>query len=438
MWLADAADLRDRLGETLLYYHAFPPGMNLATGMLLKIGGSHAPALAHAWFWVLGLVLVNALFVIGRGAGSSTRVAFALALVFSLAPASIYFEHLYLYEWPIATFLCLAAALFYKGVRRPTAAVWLACFAACALIAVTRSTFHLVWLAIVATMAAAFVERRARRVVLGSALVPLSLVAGLYLKNYLLFGEFAASTFGPASLTLATIAHLPDEVRDDWIEHGKLSPFAAVSVYAPPREYAQFFATPDHSGWPPPLTRLENPTVNAPNYNHWWLLEVHRARRRDVRQYLRSRPLDYAANVLGNLEELFEPTTTWHPRDATPASPHYRHRQVLGGYETWFNRLVHGYPFPPVGLYAFLPVPLGWALVRARLYARSPDPDERARGALLFLLLFQTGFVVAASVMLTSLESARYRYQVEGFIWVIATLFLVEVWQALGSRLRRG
>src|SRR5687767_3075486 len=109
MWLGDPADLRDRLLETLYYFHAFPPGMNLMTGILLKLGGSHAAPLALATFWALGLVIVNSLLYLSRVSGLSTRVALGVAVAFSLLPQSIYFEHLYIYEYPIAALLCLAA-----------------------------------------------------------------------------------------------------------------------------------------------------------------------------------------------------------------------------------------------------------------------------------------------------------------------------------------
>lgn len=143
MWLNDPADLRDRLLETLYFFHAFPPGINLATGLLLKAGGEQAAVLAHWAFWTMGLVFVNALFVVARGVGLSTVGAVVLAVTFSLTPASLYFEHLYHYEWPVATLLCVAAALFSYGVRRQAFGLWLACFSVCAVIGATRSTFHL-------------------------------------------------------------------------------------------------------------------------------------------------------------------------------------------------------------------------------------------------------------------------------------------------------
>ncbi len=435
MWLSDPADLRTRLLETLYFFHAFPPGMNLATGLLLKAGGEQAAVLAHWAFSALGLVLVNALFVVARGVGLSTIGAWVLAAAFSLTPASLYFEHLYLYEWPVTTFLCVAAALFAHGVRSQSFGVWLACFSVCALIGVTRSTFHLAWYVLVAAVGVWASDRGARRRVLTATAIPGVMLAAVYAKNAVLFGAFAISTFGPASYTLVTVARLPVEVRDAWIAKGGLSPFAAVSVYAPPREYARFFETSDRAGWPPQLTRLEHSAVTAANFNHWWLLEVHRARMSDVRYHLSSRPLDYPAAVLAGLVDLFGPTTAWHPRDraagsAAPASPskpggspHEEHRRLLGRYEAWFNRLVHGFPMAPVGLYLFLPVPLIWAAARARSQLRDPDRDERARGALLLLLLLQMAFVVLASSMLTAFEEARYRFQIEWTIWVVVALF---------------
>ncbi|MBA3270051.1 MAG: hypothetical protein H0T71_06025 [Acidobacteria bacterium] len=430
MWLSDPTDLRDRLLETLYYFHAFPPGMDAATGLLLKLGPSNAPVLAHAAYWILGLALINALYYLARAIGLSLPAAFVVALLFSLTPTAIYFEHLYLYDWPVATLLCVAAVLFHRGVWRPSFRVWFAFFAVGAAIGFTRSTFHLAWFVATAGLGAWLTAPHSRRVVLGAALIPAALLVALYGKNLVLFGEFAASTFGPASYTLVTVADLPNDVRDAWIRAGHLSSFASVSVYAPPREYAQFFTTPEHTAWPTQLTRLEHRGVTAANFNHWWLLEVHRARRADVVYYLRHRPLDYLGNVLAGVQAMFSVSTTWHPRDGTPVSPHYQHRQVLGRYEAWFNRLVHGVPFAPMGLYIFLPVAVVWGCLQARRWRRLADPDTRARGALLYFCVFQIVYVVAASTMLTALESARYRFQIESMIWLMTAACIPGVGRA--------
>jgi 4-amino-4-deoxy-L-arabinose transferase-like glycosyltransferase len=433
MWLSDPADLRDRLLETLYYFHALPPGMNLMTGILLKLGGSHAATLALATFWALGLVIVNSLFHVSRVSGLSIRAAFAVAVTFSLIPQSIYFENLFLYECPITALLCLAAAFFYHGVRGPSLA-WLGFFGACSAIGLTRSTFHLVWFVAMIGLGLCFTERPARRRMLGAACAPALVLLALYVKNFALFGTFDAFTFGPVNLTLVTTGRLPSEVRDTWIEEGKLSPFAAVSVDAGPREYLPFFATSERGEWPHQLNLLERPSVNAANYNHWFFLEVNRRRQADAFYYVRTRPMDYIATVLEGLGDIFTPSTEWHPLDKTDASPHHQHRQVLGRYEAFYNRFVHGFPVAPIGLYAFLPLVGVWTFRRAWSLTRTGDTDSTARSALLFFCLFQIAFVVAASSLFSSRESPRYRYQIEPMIWLTTALSLASLWQWVGGR----
>jgi hypothetical protein len=434
MWLADPADLRDRLAQTLLYFHAFPPGMDALTGIVLKLGGNDASTLALSLFWMLGVIVVNALFLLGRAVGLSIRWALVFAVAFTLTPAAIYFEHLFHYEWPVTTLLCLAALLFHRALTRPSRRAWTLMFLVCALIGFTRSTFHLAWLASIVLMAVTFSDRAGRRVALTAAIAPLTLLIVLYAKNLVLFGEFAASTFGPASYTLVTVGHLPADTRDAWIKEGRLSPFAAISVYAPPREYAGFFATSDLPGWPPQLTRLDHQSVAAANFNHWWLLEVHRKRREDAMAYLRDRPFGYLHSVGLGLRDLFRPSTAWHPRDRTAASPHHQHRQVLGTYERWYNAALHTFPVAPFGVYALLPGILVAACAVAFLLRRSPDEASRARAALLVFCVFQVAYVVAASSMLTYLESSRYRFQIEPMIWVVTVGCLVNVRAAINTR----
>ena len=145
MWLSDPADLQDRLLQTIYYFHAFPPGMDLLSGILLKLGGAQAATLAQLTFWVCGLVLVSSLYYLARAAGLSAPVSFVASFAFSLLPQTLYFEHLYLYEEPVAALLCLSVALFHGALRRQSWQLWLAFFSACAIIGVTRSTFHLMW-----------------------------------------------------------------------------------------------------------------------------------------------------------------------------------------------------------------------------------------------------------------------------------------------------
>ena len=90
MWLADPGDLRDRLGQTLWYFHAFPPGMDLLTGVLLKVAGTRAATAAYVMFWLLGLALATAMVAMARAAGLSTRAAVITTSIFLLSPPAIF------------------------------------------------------------------------------------------------------------------------------------------------------------------------------------------------------------------------------------------------------------------------------------------------------------------------------------------------------------
>jgi hypothetical protein len=435
MWLSDPADLQDRLLQTIYYFHAFPPGMDLFSGILLKVSGTHAATLAQLAFWLFGLVLVHSLFYLARASGLSARASLIVAVAFSVLPQSVYFEHLYLYEEPVAALLCLSIALFHAALSRQSFRLWLSFFAVCAIIGLTRSTFHLIWFMAMLGVGLFFNHPRGRRRIVIAASAPAALVLALYVKNLIVFGTFSAFTYGPSSYAHVTVSHLPAEVKADQVREHKLSPFATLSPYAGPREYLRVFAGPEQTDWPSQLTQLERPTVHAPNFNHWVILEANRQRNADAWYYLRTQPLDYAANVVHGLRDLFGPSTEWHPYTGTERSPHYDHRRVLGGYEAFVNRLMHGFPVAPVGLYAFVPLVMIWAARRAWQLARSHDAREMSRGAMLWLCLLNIVFVVAISSAFTFLESSRYRYQVESLIWLTTALCVVHLWGLATGRL---
>jgi hypothetical protein len=430
MFLDDLEALREHLFRSVFYFHAFPPGMNVITGLLLKLSPAHIAGLATALFWAFGALMTLSLAHILATLGFKRWPAAALALAFSLLPQTLFLENLYLYTYLCACLLTASAVAFRRALLRATASAWLWFFLGCAVLGCLYTVFHLVWFGLMTVLAvvaqvrigAAGWRRALRAVALGAAL-PALLVVGLYAKNYALFGMFGATSWGASNMTLATTQQMLPAERDRWIGEGKLSPYAAITVYAAPSAYRDL-VPPRVYPWPG-SNDLVRPTIGEPNYNHGLFLEVNEARRKDVAYFLRVRPLDYLGRVVTkNLPRLFQATTHWHPQDETAASAHHSHRAVLGRYELLYDRAVHGWPAPRVGLYVFLPLFLVWAAWAAATRLRATDPQAFAQGALLAFCLLQVLFVVSASSLFTAWETSRYRYSIEPFIWVLVTAAL--------------
>ncbi len=434
MWLSDPADLQNRLLQTIYYFHAFPPGMDLLSGILLKLGGPHAASLAQLTFWLCGLVLVSSVYYLARVSGLSAPLSFVVSFAFSMLPQVIYFEHLYLYEEPVAALLCLSVALFHAALSRRSWRLWLAFFTVCAIIGITRSTFHLAWFMVMLGAALWLNPVLPARRILIAASAPAALLLSLYVKNLIVFGTFSAFTYGPSSYAHVTVSNLPPEVRAEWAREHKLSPFATLSPYAGPREYLRVFTGSPSRDWPSQMTELDRPTVHAPNFNHWVILEANRQRNADAFYYLRTQPIEYATRALQGLRDLFTPSTEWHPYTGTERSPHYQHRSVLGGYEAVVNRLMHGFPVGPVGLYVLLPIVMVWTVRRAWQLSLTADRESQARGAMLWLCLFNVTYIVGISSAVTFLESSRYRYQAESLIWVMTALCVATLCSSLAGR----
>ncbi len=123
------------------------------------------------------------------------------------------------------------------GAHASVVRLWLGFFTVCAVIGVTRSTFHLLWFAVMLCLGLWLSTPRDRRRILAAACAPAALVVALYVKNLIVFGTFSAFTYGPSSYAHVTVSHLTPETTAQWVHDRRLSPFAALSPYSGPREY---------------------------------------------------------------------------------------------------------------------------------------------------------------------------------------------------------
>ena len=101
-----------------------------------------------------------------------------------------------------------------------------------ALLSLSRASFHLVFVVGAGMSLALVCARGERRRCLVAALLPLTLVAGLYVKNEIQFGQPTSSTWFGMNMAHMLFRHHPPELEADVGAH-RLSPDALVVPFVP-------------------------------------------------------------------------------------------------------------------------------------------------------------------------------------------------------------
>jgi hypothetical protein len=230
MQFIDEPLLADRLLESTWYSHAHPPILNLFAGVGLKLFGEHADWFYAVSFHLLGYGLALGVFVLIDKLTHCRLPAYIGTGLLVASPAFVLYENWLMYTFPAAVLLVVSTVVLARFLddRRVGRAVLF--FSLLALLALTRSLFHLFWLVGIALMLFAVLRANRRQIFL-AALAPVIVVAGWYGKNYVLYGSFAGSSMLGLGLSNITTLTATREELMPLVERGKLSSFALLSRY---------------------------------------------------------------------------------------------------------------------------------------------------------------------------------------------------------------
>ncbi len=258
--------LKNKLWESVFYLHSQPPLFNLFLGVVLKVSRGDGRTIFQAVYVAAGLTLYLSLFWLQLRLGVSRGVAFAVSTLFLLSPSFILYEHLLFYAFPLAALVTLSALLFHEALARrrtwAVAAFFLTIFLICGI----RHIFHIAYYVLAAAFLAAACPGARRRVLLAAA-VPFLVLFSFYAKNFVLFGQFSASSWAGMNFWQMTGTNLTLRERELLLAEGRPSevglvpPFSAVRDY--PARCADVSRFPDVEA----LTRAYKST-GPHNYNH--------------------------------------------------------------------------------------------------------------------------------------------------------------------------
>ena len=423
----DLTLLRDRLWETLYYCHGQPPLMNAIIGLCLKVSPTHYGGWLHAFYMLLGAGSALLLYRVMVYLGVSDRLAFLFTLLFIASPGCVLFENYPLYEYEMMFLLLLSCVLLQKLVERPSTRLSFYFFTAWAALAWIRSIYHLYVLILVAAVLVAYLWK-ARFQVLTGAAVPILSVLILYLKNWMVFGLFGASSWLGANLIVVSAHQISPAEKLEMVRQGHASELVLLDPGESPPAYRRFIPDVPKTGIPI-LDEDMKQTGGGPNTNNLVYLKIDPQYRQVAKQVLREHPKAFLKSFSIALFCYFLPPTDYFHFEESRAAIRPLDRVlnvfVYGQFAETTRKGLRELQASGQGaklvlytgtfLIVMVPLLLGWGVYLAW--------KTRPRNALMLYLLFHIVFVLTVTTLLSSFENNRYRFPTDPmYVALFATM----------------
>ncbi len=421
--------LRHDFVRTIWWFHAQPPAFNVFLGAVLQLpDGLRVPVFAAA-FLLCGLVIAVGGYLLAVELGVGRGVAAGVTLVVACSPAALVYENQLFYPYPVAALLITTFGAFawYLRTGRTVAAVVL-CGTSASLV-LTRASFHLVWF--VALVVAAWAARPdTRRRLLAVAALPLLVVGGWYVKNWVQFDTFSSSSW--LGMNFARV------VRND-VPPAELPGILQTPPFSAPEAYGADKRPPTGVAVLDQRRKVEG----EPNYNHIVYLDASAEYLDEALTYTREHPGEYLRAVGTSLRLYFAP-----PTDQPVVQSNL---WEISDYDRLYNRVVGWQPrhyyFPLPGApdadrYAPDALDVSWSSIVAyaialaalpltivrRWRARIGDPVRVWTIAVASATVWAS---IATGTLLELGENSRYRVETDMLVAVLAAALLSVVLRRL-------
>jgi hypothetical protein len=230
--------------------------------------------------------------------------------LFAASPAMLLFENWLFYEYLVAAILLLAVVAFAAFERSPTALRSAAVFTALAALCFIRASFQIVVLLLaLALMVTAF--RRHWRNVLTGALVPVLLVAALYVKNEFVFGTATTSSWAGMNLYQIVQPGFRPNQEQAMENSGVLTNIASEPVFQPVAAYGGYVKANHRFDGIPALTEVTKSDGATPNFNNIEYVSVSKLYMHDFWQVVFHAPSVYFRGVWLGIKTAVMPSTDY-------------------------------------------------------------------------------------------------------------------------------
>jgi len=443
MWqLLDLGQLRDHLAVSVWHLSMQPPLFNLYVGLLLNLPDGLRGPTEVVGALALGLLLAVCTYLLMV----ELRVPRVAALVVTLvgvvaSPAYLLYENWLDYAYPTAALGTFAAWSLIRFLRTRRFRYGIGFFSGYAAVVLLNSSYQIEWL-LVAAVPVVVVLRTEWRTVVAVAALPVFVVAGWYVKDYVQVGTTTTSSWLGMNLARSVLFRAPADQIAELQRQGRMNAVASVPPFAKPTDYTPTYvhARPDPVAAVGALTKSDG----SPNYNNPLYVAVSSQYLHDDLAWIRAHPAAYADDVTGALgvwfvgtDQNFTNSVDW---------------PTVRAYARFYDRAVEWQPTqdpaPAFALFA-----RGWhrpqwlsvqamaayalALVGAPVLAWRRRRSDPALAGTVAVLWWTTAYALTTSSLFEIGENERFRSELGPVPLVLAVVVVTAVVRGVWSRRAR-
>ncbi|MGI9120727.1 MAG: hypothetical protein ACR2G7_11515 [Acidimicrobiales bacterium] len=308
--ILDPGRLRGDLFGAIANLHTQPPLFNLFIGLVLRVPYSWEAPTFHLVYLVLGLALALGAYGVLRRFGVGPKVAVALAIALILSPSVVLFENWLLYDYPVMVLLVLAVLALQRFEDRHASRDAVAFLGLLAVLVLTRSLFNLLWLLLWAGLLMLHRRHADWRRIAVIAAVPILAVVAMQANNARISGGFTSSSSLGVSLSKVTTFQLTDDLRQELVDEGQLSPLAMVYPLSPVSSYRGLVPPRPPTGVGVLDDEMKggyHDALISPNLNNILFVDVSNGALRDARRTLQISPRAYLRGMATAYDLFFRP-----------------------------------------------------------------------------------------------------------------------------------
>jgi hypothetical protein len=433
--------LREHLWQSLFYLREQPPGFNLYLGLVLKTA-ARPEAVFFVIHLLLGLALCFSLMAVMRSLGMAHWLAFLLAALFTASPITVLYENWVFYTYPVMAALTVAAWSMGRYIRTVKFGDALIYFVSLAVVASVRGVFHLSWFLLLATSLIWATRNHWKRGLCALA-APALLITGVYVKNYVMFGDIIpGQVYRKINYADMVAQQAPPEVLARLESEGKISGILERDYDDDTPQFAEFVKQPPPTGIP--LLDMPMKTTGQSNWNSLWTAKIADLYYHDAQIVTREYPGLFWKQVRANVRGYLLPASDAFPFDRVASAARLR------PFLTWYERVTGGelyvnpdpsaddVPMAWLNVLLFPACLVGGVVFMARLAKnRGWTAETRARAATVVFLLFNITYDSAITILFAAGDHNRYREEVAPFYLVLSGLLLNAAWVRFRSGRRR-